>query len=105
MAIFNGYVKNYQMVNPLKSPVNIITPPFSYGFPMVFISDNATKTKRGSRLFGAQPLRECHTSQLSPEEPQGGKPCPKYPNNPSRNDITGFRNLEDFGRFCLNQEN
>ena len=57
--------KKYQMVNPLKSPLNIITAPFSYGFPMVFISDNATKKKRGSRLFGAQPLRECHTSQLS----------------------------------------
>ena len=36
-AIFNRYVTNYQRVYPINIPLNPIKPPFSYGFPMVFL--------------------------------------------------------------------
>ena len=34
MAIFHSYVSHYQSVNPIKSHEE---PPFSYGFPLVFL--------------------------------------------------------------------
>ena len=33
----DSYVTVYQMLYPIKSPLNPIKPPFSYGFPMVFL--------------------------------------------------------------------
>ena len=37
MAIFNSFLYVHQRVNPINIPLNPIKPPFSYGFPMVFL--------------------------------------------------------------------
>ena len=37
MAIFNCFLYVHQRVTPINIPLNPIKPPFSYGFPMVFL--------------------------------------------------------------------
>ena len=36
MEMFHNYVNVYQMVNPIKIPLDPIKPPFSYSFPLNF---------------------------------------------------------------------
>ena len=58
MVIFNSFLYVYQRVYPINIPLNPIKPPFSYGFPMVFLwfSLNAVSPK--------EPWPFCQVSRL-----------------------------------------
>ena len=50
--IFHSFLYVYQRVYPINIPLNPIKPPFSYGFPMVFMLNHPNC--RGTPIFEAK---------------------------------------------------